>query len=243
MTQKQKYVIIKLSIKKYRGVLFRNKIGNKADHAKCIVCLFIFKNLERGIVMFNTVEAKGKFIAMLTDVAQRRKGVDKLLEWLETTDFYKAPASTRFHGSYEGGLLEHSLNVYDAFQRLFGQDGDDADSVIITTLLHDICKTGFYTVEMRNRKNDRGEWEKVPFYAIDDQFPYGHGEKSVYLIERFVRLKTEEAVAIRWHMGGFDDAVKGGSYALTGAFEKYPLALKLHMADMYASYMIEGNSK
>ena len=96
---------------------------------------------------------------------------------------------------------------------------------------------------MRNRKNDRGEWEKVPFYAIDDQFPYGHGEKSVYLIERFVRLKTEEAVAIRWHMGGFDDAVKGGSYALTGAFEKYPLALKLHMADMYASYMIEGNSK
>lgn len=190
--------------------------------------------------MFNTVEAKGKFIAMPTDVAQRRKGVDKLLEWLETTDFYKAPASTRFHGSYEGGLLEHSLNVYEAFQKLFGQDGDDADSVIITTLLHDICKTGFYTVEMRNRKNDRGEWEKVPFYAIDDQFPYGHGEKSVYLIERFVRLKTEEAVAIRWHMGPWQDGEKLNAGK---AFEKYPLALKLHMADMYASYMIEGNSK
>ena len=205
-----------------------------------MVCLFIFKNLERGIVMFNTVEAKGKFIAMLTDVAQRRKGVDKLLEWLETTDFYKAPASTRFHGSYEGGLLEHSLNVYEAFQRLFGQDGDDADSVVIVTLLHDICKTGFYTVEMRNRKNDRGEWEKVPFYAIDDQFPYGHGEKLVYLIERFVRLKTEEAVAIRWHMGPWQDGEKLNAGK---AFEKYPLALKLHMADMYARYMIEGNSK
>lgn len=193
--------------------------------------------------MFNKIEAKGKFIALLTDVAQRRKGVDKLMGWLESTDFYKAPASTRFHGSHEGGLLEHSLNVYEAFQKLFGQDGNDADSVIICTLLHDVCKTGFYTVEMRNRKNEHGEWEKVPFYTINDQFPYGHGEKSVYLIERFVRLKTEEAVAIRWHMGGFDEAVRGGSCALTGAFDKYPLALKLHMADMYASYLIEGNEK
>lgn len=187
--------------------------------------------------------AKEKYVSMLTDVAQRRKGIDKLLAWLETTDFFTAPASTRFHGSYEGGLLEHSLNVYDAFQKLFGQDGDDADSVILCTLLHDVCKAGFYKTEMRNRKNEQGQWEQVPFYTVDDQFPYGHGEKSVYLVERFVRLKTEEAVAIRWHMGSFDDAVKGGSYALTGAFEKYPLALKLHMADMYASYMIEGNTK
>lgn len=141
--------------------------------------------------------AKEKYVSMLTDVAQRRKGIDKLLAWLETTDFFTAPASTRFHGSYEGGLLEHSLNVYDAFQKLFGQDGDDADSVILCTLLHDVCKAGFYKTEMRNRKNEQGQWEQVPFYTVDDQFPYGHGEKSVYLVERFVRLKTEEAVAIR----------------------------------------------
>lgn len=183
---------------------------------------------------------KEKYVSLLNDVAQRRKGIDKLLAWLESTDFFTAPASTRFHGAYEGGLLEHSLNVYEAFQKLFGQDGDDADSVVLCTLLHDVCKAGFYKTEMRNRKNEHGQWEQVPFYTVDDQFPYGHGEKSVYLIERFVRLKTEEAVAIRWHMGGFDDAVRGGSYALSGAFEKYPLALRLYMADMYASYMIES---
>ena len=91
--------------------------------------------------------------------------------------------------------------------------------------MHDLCKAGFYKTELRNRKNDRGEWEKVPVYAVDDQFPYGHGEKSVFLIERFMRLRTEEAIAVRWHMGGFDESVKGGSFALAHAFEKYPLAV------------------
>lgn len=79
----------------------------------------------------------------------------------------------------------------------------------------------------------------MPFYTVEDQFPYGHGEKSVYLIERFMRLKTEEAVAIRWHMGGFDDAVRGGSFVISAAFEKYPLALLLHLADMQATYLDE----
>ena len=92
---------------------------------------------------------------------------------------------------------------------------------------------------MRNRKNKQGQWESVPFYTIDDQFPYGHGEKSVYLIERFMRLSTEEAVAIRWHMGGFDEAVKGGSFAISHAWDKYPLAVKLHLADLEASYLRE----
>ena len=72
-----------------------------------------------------------------------------------------------------------------------------------------------------------------------DQLPYGHGEKSVYLIEHFMRLKTAEAIAIRWHMGGFDDAVRGGSFALSAAFEKYPLAVKLHIADLEATYLLE----
>ena len=93
---------------------------------------------------------------------------------------------------------------------------------------------------MRNRKNPQGVWESVPFYTIDDQFPYGHGEKSVFLIERFFRLNTEEAVAIRWHMGGFDDAVRGGSFSLAHAYAKYPLAVKLHIADLEATYLQES---
>lgn len=170
-----------------------------------------------------------------------RPGAAKLLEWMETTDFFTAPASTRFHAAYEGGLLEHSLNVYQVFRdKHFEEGSDDPESVAIVTLLHDLCKAGFYTIEMRNRKNDRGQWEKVAVYAIDDRFPYGHGEKSVFLIERFMRLKNEEAVAIRWHMGGFDEAVRGGSFALAHAFEKYPLAVKLHLSDLEATYLREN---
>ena len=182
---------------------------------------------------------KERFMSILKPVAARRKGLEKLLEWLEKTDFFTAPASTRFHGAYEGGLLEHSLNVFDAFHKLFDSDGDDQDEVAIITLLHDVCKSNFYTVEMRNRKNEHGAWVQVPFYTVEDQFPYGHGEKSVFLIERFMRLKTEEAVAIRWHMGGFDEAARGGSFAISNAYDKYPLAVKLNMADMYASYIME----
>lgn len=169
-----------------------------------------------------------------------RAGADKLLAWLETTDFFTAPASTRFHAAYEGGLLEHSLNVYRALMaKHYDPETDNLESYTLSSLLHDICKAGFYTTEMRNRKNERGEWEKVPVYTVSDQFPYGHGEKSVFLIERFMRLKNEEAMAIRWHMGGFDDAVRGGSFALTGAFERYPLAVKLHLADLEATYLYE----
>ena len=169
----------------------------------------------------------------------KRKGADKLLAWLENQDFFTAPASTRYHAAYEGGLVEHSLNVYHTLMERFDPAKDNEESFAIVSLLHDVCKTGFYAIEMRNRKNKQGQWESVPFYTIDDQFPYGHGEKSVYLIERFMRLTTEEAVAIRWHMGGFDEAVRGGSFALAHAYEKYPLAVKLHMADLEATYLRE----
>lgn len=172
-----------------------------------------------------------------------RRGADRLLEWLESTDFFTAPASTRFHAAYEGGLLEHSLNVYNVLiAKHYNPETDDLESFTIASLLHDVCKAGFYKTELRNRKNDRGEWEKVPVYTIDDQFPYGHGEKSVYLIERFMRLKTEEAVAIRWHMGGFDDSAKAGSFAIANAFEKYPLAVKLHLSDLEATYLCENRN-
>ena len=118
--------------------------------------------------------------------------------------------------------------------------GYSPESIAICGLLHDLCKANFYKVSTRNVKNEQtGKWEKVPFYQVEDQFPYGHGEKSVWLIERFMRLTVEEAAAIRWHMGGFDDAVRGGSFAVSGAFESWPLCVELHIADLRASYLDE----
>ena len=169
-----------------------------------------------------------------------RPGSEKLLAWLDTTDFFRAPASTRFHGACESGLVLHSLNVYHALRERYFEEGDSEESFAICGLLHDLCKANFYKPGTRNVKNEvTGQWEKVPTYSIEDAFPYGHGEKSVYLIERFMRLRTAEAVAIRWHMGGFDDSVRGGSRAMGEAFYQYPLAVKLHLADLTATYLLE----
>ena len=170
-----------------------------------------------------------------------RPGAEKLLAWLEGTDFFTAPASTRFHAAYEGGLLDHSLNVYNVLiSKHFNPETDDLESYTIVSLLHDLCKANYYKAGTRNVKNETtGQWEKVPSYSVEDLFPYGHGEKSVFLIERFMKLKVEEAVAIRWHMGGFDDAARGGCFAISEAYDKYPLAVKLHIADLEATYLME----
>ena len=171
-----------------------------------------------------------------------RPGSEKLLDWMDNkTDFFSAPASTRFHGAYDGGLCKHSLNVYHVLRNSFFQPGDSEETFAICALLHDLCKANFYKKGTRNVKNEEtGQWEKVPSYSVEDKFPFGHGEKSVFLIERFMKLRVDEAVAIRWHMGGFDDAVRGGSFAMSGAFEKYPLAVMLHIADLEATYLIEA---
>jgi hypothetical protein len=170
----------------------------------------------------------------------KRPGADRLLAWLDTTDFFAAPASTRFHGACEHGLVMHSINVYQAMVKQFLTEEESQESFAICGLLHDLCKANFYKVSSRNVKNETtGQWEKVPCYQVADQLPYGHGEKSVYLIEHFMRLKTAEAIAIRWHMGGFDDAVRGGSYAVSDAYNSYPLAVKLHIADLTATYLME----
>lgn len=166
----------------------------------------------------------------------KRPGADELLNWIESTDFFTAPASTKYHGAYQGGLVEHSVNV---FERLGRKDETGA----IVSLLHDLCKANFYTTSFRNTKNENGEWERVPYYTIDEKFPYGHGEKSVYIISQFIKLTAEEVMAIRWHMGGFDEAVRGGSYALSNAWEKYPLGVLLHCADLQASYIDENGGK
>ena len=169
-----------------------------------------------------------------------RPGADKLLAWLDTTDFFRAPASTRFHGACAGGLLMHSLNVYHCLREHYFEHGDSEESFALCALLHDVCKANFYKPGTRNVKNEAtGQWEKVPTFTIEDAFPYGHGEKSVFLIERFVRLKPAEAVAIRWHMGGFDDAARGGCFAISQAYDQYPLAVKLHLADLEATYLKE----
>ena len=169
-----------------------------------------------------------------------RPGADRLLEWLSSTDFFKAPASTRFHGACEEGLVMHSLNVYHALMDRFFEEGDNPESMAVCGLLHDLCKANYYKAGSRNVKNEAtGQWEKVPIFMVEDQFPYGHGEKSVYLIERFIRLKPAEAVAIRWHMGGFDDAARGGCRAISEAYDAYPQAVKLHLADLTATYLME----
>lgn len=174
----------------------------------------------------------------------KRQGSQEFLDWLLKTDFFTAPASTKYHGACEGGLLLHSLNVYKTLRERYFEEGKDSEeSFAICALLHDLCKAQFYKVSTRNVKNDvKGQWEKVPYYTVEDAFPYGHGEKSVFLIERFMRLKTSEAMAIRWHMGGFDDSARGGSFAISLAYEKYPLAVKLHLADLESTYLKEKNT-
>ena len=116
---------------------------------------------------------KEEFIELLKQT--NREGMENLIEFLKNkTDFFEAPASTRFHGSFKGGLLEHSMKVYEILKQKAG----DSESVRIIALLHDICKTNFYKVDYRNAKNEQGVWEKVPYYTIEDTIPYGHGEKS-----------------------------------------------------------------
>lgn len=170
-----------------------------------------------------------------------RVGSEELLKWISGTDFFTAPASTKFHCACEGGLVMHSLNVYKVLvDRYFDDKTDSLESFTICALLHDLCKAQFYKISTKNVKNEiTGVWEKQPFYQVEDAFPYGHGEKSVFLIERFMRLKTSEAMAIRWHMGGFDESAKSGGFAISLAFDKFPLAVKMHIADLEATYLKE----
>lgn len=189
---------------------------------------------------------KDRFIE-LYEMNVKRDGAMELLEYLEKTDFFDAPASTRFHLSRPGGLVEHSIHVYERLKSLCEQEClanekfemPTDETIAICGLLHDLCKVNFYGIEMRNKKNEQGVWEKVPFYVVDDQLPYGHGEKSVYIISGFMRLARDEAMAIRWHMGYSDTDFKGGGYSVGNAFDKFPLAVLTHIADVMASHIDE----
>ena len=192
------------------------------------------------------MNARNRFIEVFKSKI-KREGADKLLEFIcsASSDFFTAPASARYHSSYEGGLCEHSLNVYDCLceylnrpvaKEKYGLNYSD-ETIAIVSLLHDICKMNVYKTSYRNVKNEQGQWEKVPYFEFDDSLPYGHGEKSVYMITPFMKLTREEAFAIRYHMGfsGPEDANQVGR-----ALEMFPLAFALCVADMEASYYMEG---
>lgn len=191
-----------------------------------------------------------------------REGMDRLLNMLKGTDFYTAPASTRFHLSCEGGLLQHSLNVYDClvakkespvWKDIVSSVGDE--SLIVMALFHDICKVNFYKKGFKNQKtydpdriaastnkrlfDEGGEfvWETVTSYTIEDEMPLGHGEKSVMILDKYIELTKEETYAIRWHMGFTEEKSQYGS--LDKAMEKYPIVLALHEADLEASKLME----
>lgn len=176
----------------------------------------------------------------------KREGSAELLEFLcsKSSDFFTAPASTKFHGSYEGGLLEHSLNVYKCLKsyleaeraKEFNLSYSD-ETIALVALMHDICKINVYKTSMRNVKNEHGVWEQVPYYEFNDSLPYGHGEKSVYILSGFMKLSREEAFAIRYHMGFSGDENKN---VISNALERFPLAMALFIADMEATMLLES---
>lgn len=201
----------------------------------------------------NIQELIEKFERLLTSV--NRDGIDKLLAYIRKSDFYRAPASTRFHSCHDGGLLEHSLNLYECLlskkqNPIWAEvlrEVDD-ESLILVALLHDLCKSYLYVPEFKNKKvysdtgtkRDEGgrfDWQAVKGYSTDDKIPYGHGEKSVMMIEEFIKLKPIERYAIRWHMGFTEP--KEYWNTLTTAIKKYPVILAVHQADMEATYLLE----
>lgn len=175
----------------------------------------------------------------------KREGADKLLEWLQGSDFFTAPASTRFHGCYEGGLLRHSLNVYDCLLKQLEAAGLSdiypQETLAIIALLHDVCKINYYKIGYRNVKDENGKWYAKEIYEIDEKFLGGdHADKSIIILQNFIHLSTDEILAIRAHMGGWDTTVRGGGSVIGKIFDSNKLAVCLHLADMMATYIMEG---
>ena len=210
--------------------------------------------------MIDIQKNKQAFISIARENISR-PGIDKLLTYLESTDFFTAPCSTKFHLNVKGGLCEHSLNVYKALLDLYSAylikdnavlaydevipktNNVDAHSMIetltIISLFHDLCKANYYKQEMKSVKVGNA-WTQQPVYVTDDQLPLGHGEKSVILLEKFIDLSAEEMLAIRWHMSGFDNAVKGGEWSLSTAMQKTKLVAALQLADQIATFFMEA---
>lgn len=176
---------------------------------------------------------KERFIEICKSI--KREGIEDLMDWLEKGDFYTAPASARYHGSFDGGLLKHSLSVYDHMKRVLNTYPEiecSEESAAIVSLFHDFCKIGLYKKTKRNRKTDDGKWEQYDGYEYDEKFKFGsHGGKSVFLIHHFIELTPEEGAAINCHMGAFDNDKVGATY------EQFRLAWALHVADEASTYI------
>lgn len=199
----------------------------------------------------SNIETNKKTFIEIANKNIKRKGIADLLKWLEKTDFFTAPASTKFHSHFEGGLCEHSLKVYTNLCHLVqwkmngGQplDTTSLETVTIIALFHDLSKIGKYELSFRNVKNEEtNQWEKVPCYSYTNEktkILLGHAESSVFLLQKFIEPTLEEATAIRWHMGAFDPSVKGGEREYSAALQKCPIALLAYIADNMAATLDE----
>ena len=184
--------------------------------------------------MIDTEANKKEFLDIVSKYIHR-DGIDKLVSWLNTTDFFIAPSSHCYHGAEPGGLCQHSLAVYRRLKAK--QEDEDDETIAIAALFHDLCKVNFYKPGFRNVKNeDTGKWERVPSYTIEDQWPAGHGEKSVFILMALMPLTDDEIMAIRWHMSGFYASNPGESSAIALAMSKYKLVLKLQESDQEAAF-------
>lgn len=183
-------------------------------------------------------ELKLKILERLNSV--KREGMKELISYLTNkTDFFEAPASTRFHSNYKGGLAQHSHNVTELLIHKNNQFNLNLtnDTIYITGYLHDICKCNIYKESIKLRKNISNEWEGYKTFSIEDDLPIGHGEKSVILLQQFIKLTLEEVLMIRWHMGGFSP--KEDYPQFSKACEKFKSVCALHSADIESSYMLE----
>lgn len=201
-------------------------------------------------------EMKQEYITLLRST--NRHGIEELITWLETkSNFFSSPASCYYHGSFPGGLVAHSLNVYKAAKQI-QQMGTlltlpeknvaeiPEESIIIATLLHDLCKTNMYQETIKVFKDESQpvgqQWKHYQSYEIKDSFPLGHGEKSVIMIQNFIRLTGMEICAIRWHMGMTDPGAYLSPYekpAMMKAINDIPLVHIVMQADSFASFMME----
>ncbi len=191
------------------------------------------------------MDLKEKFISYCKQDIHR-DGIDDLLAWLEKSDFYIAPASTRFHGNYAGGLCEHSINVYEQLLRLhdlYGGNIASRETLAIVSLFHDVCKINYYKQGSRNVKDENGNWITKAIWEVDEKVPLGHGEKSCIILQQYFKLTIDELLAIRWHMSGFDAAVKGGDYSLSKAQDASKLVSLLSVADILSSNLLEETRK
>lgn len=182
-----------------------------------------------------------------------REGIENVIDFIHRTDFYTAPSSANNHSNYDGGLLDHSMLVYTIamlYRNAIIETKPElaerlpVESIAISALLHDICKTCFYKKVWKNRKNkDTGAWESYVGYEVEDSFPIGHGEKSVIMLQNFgLKLTPDEMLAIRFHMGAWDNAIFGGSIraAYTNAQNDYPLVMLIQIADNSSSFLLEN---